>query len=58
MSVLARGSVSWFIIPTVVPNELYAAVPYYTVWYGFGRIVMGYGRSLSIGSKEVINPEK
>ena len=28
-------------------KELYTAVPYYTVRYGFGRIVTGYGRSLT-----------
>ena len=27
-------------------KELYTAVPYYTVRYGFGRILTGYGRSL------------
>ena len=31
----------------MVPKELYTAIPYYTVRYGFGRIVTGYGRSLS-----------
>ena len=27
--------------------KLFTAVPYYTVPYGFGPIVMGYGRSLT-----------
>ena len=30
----------------VWPLELYMAVPYNTVRYGYGRIVMGYGHSL------------
>ena len=29
-------------------KELYTAVPYNTVWYGYGRIVTGYGRSLEM----------
>ena len=34
-------------------KELYTAVPYYTVRYGFGRIVTGYGRSLRYSTQKV-----
>ena len=34
-------------------KELYTAIPYYTVRYGFGQIVTGYGRSLA--ASHVVN---
>ena len=37
-------------------KELYMAVPYYTVRYGFGRIVTGYGRSLALRALAVKGP--
>ena len=33
-----------------MPKEFYMILPYYTVWYGLGRIVMGYGHSLMLNN--------